>query len=80
MGMTIEQVFIEKLRSLPPAQQQEALNFVDFLQTKHQNLSSNRTRWEGMSALDAARSVMGEVGDAPPDLSTNPQYMAGFGE
>jgi hypothetical protein len=78
--MTLEQVWVEKLRSLPPEQQQEALDFVEFLQTKHQNLSSGRTRWDGMSALEAARHVMGVVGDAPPDLSTNPQYMAGFGE
>ena len=78
--MTIEQVWVEKLRSLPPDQQQEALNFVEFLQAKQQRLPSNGTRWHGISALDAARSVMGEVGDAPADLSTNPEYMAGFGE
>jgi hypothetical protein len=29
--MTIEQRWVEKLRSLPPDQQQEALNFVESL-------------------------------------------------
>ena len=71
--MTIEQIWVEKLRSLPPDQQQEALNFVESLQAKHQNLSSSDNRWDGMSALEAARSVMGEVGDAPPDLSEKPE-------
>jgi hypothetical protein len=40
----------------------------------------NYARWQGVSALEAARSVMGVVGNGPPDLSTNPKYMEGFGQ
>ena len=32
--MTIEQIWVENLRSLPPDQQQEALNFVEFLESQ----------------------------------------------
>ena len=42
--------------------------------------ADSHERWLGMSALEAARSIMGMVGDGPPDLSTNPKYMEGFGE
>jgi hypothetical protein len=74
--MTIEQAIVEKLRTLPLDKQQEALNFVEALQTPPQE-----QQWEpGLSALEAARRVMGVVGDAPPDLFTNPKYMEGFGE
>jgi hypothetical protein len=43
-------------------------------------LEASSSRWSGMSALEAARLVMGVIGDGPPDLSTNPKYMEGFGE
>lgn len=32
------------------------------------------------SALDLARHLCGIIKDAPPDLSSNPKYMEGFGE
>lgn len=36
-------------------------------------------RPEPGSALDAAWDVLEDVGEGPPDLSTNPKYMEGFG-
>lgn len=43
--------------------------------------SVQASQWQpDISALDAARRVMGVVGDGPADLSTNPKYMDGFGE
>ena len=78
--MSVEQVVVEKLRTLPLDKQQEVLNFVEFLEsrTRQDTLMSNR--WAGMTALEAAQAVMQPVGDGPPDLSTNPKYMDGFGE
>ncbi len=32
------------------------------------------------SFLEAARRYAGCIKDAPPDLSTNPRYMEGYGE
>lgn len=79
--MSIEQIVIEKLRVLSPEKQQEVLDFVEFLEgkAKRQQLPTT-SRWRGVSALEAAQSVMGIVGEGPPDLSTNPRYMDGFGE
>ncbi len=78
--MSVEQVVVEKLKALSPDRQQEVLDFVEFLEsrTRQEELRSNR--WAGMTALEAAQRVMEPVGDGPPDLSTNPKYMAGFGE
>jgi hypothetical protein len=78
--MTIEQAIIEKLRSLPLDKQQEALNFVEALQIDMKASSSTSSRWEGMSALESASEYAGCLEGGPPDLSTNPKYMEGFGE
>ena len=76
--MSIERAVVEKLRVLPLDKQQEVLDFVEFLENKVQQ-KPNADRWAGMTALEAAQSVMGIVGDGPTDLSTNPKYMDGFG-
>jgi Protein of unknown function (DUF2281) len=78
--MSIEQAVVEKLRELSAAKQQEVLNFVEFLAGKAKQRELDALRWAGMTASDAARSVMGTVGDGPSDLSTNPKYFEGFGE
>jgi hypothetical protein len=77
--MSVAQVVVEKLKTLSPDKQQEVLDFVEFLESRTIK-AALRPRWEGMSALEAAQRVMEPVGDGPPDLSTNPQYMNGFGE
>jgi predicted DNA-binding protein len=33
-----------------------------------------------LSAYDLAKDLLGSVRGGPPDLSTNPKYMEGFGE
>jgi hypothetical protein len=78
--MSIEQTAIEKLRVLPSDKQQEVLDFIEFLESRAGKQILPAKRWEGMTALEAAQQVMGSVGDGPPDLSTNPKYMNGFGE
>jgi hypothetical protein len=77
--MTIEQAIVEKLRSLPLDKQQEALNFVEALQVDVRT-SAVSSKWEGMSALESASEYAGCLEGGPPDLSTNPKYMEGFGE
>jgi hypothetical protein len=78
--MSIEQAVVEKLRGLPSEQQQQVLEFVEFLESKTKNQAQSTERWAGMTAFEAAQSVMGAVGDGPPDLSTNPKYFDGFGQ
>jgi hypothetical protein len=78
--MSVEQSVIEKLRILPLDKQQEVLDFVEFLTNRLLRQQNAAQQWEGVTALEAAQRVMGTVGDGPPDLSTNPAYMDGFGE
>ncbi len=77
--MSIEQSVVEKLRVLPLNKQQEVLDFVEFLESKSNGHPSAAKRWEGMTALEAARKYVGTV-EGPEDLSTNPKYMEGFGK
>lgn len=78
--MSIEQTVVKKFRVLPLDKQQEVLDFIEFLESKARQQVTSSDRWAGMTALEAAQRVMGVVGDGPPDLSTNPSYMDGFGE
>lgn len=68
---------VQVLQRLSPEQQKSVLDFAEFLAQKTQ--PPETFAGLGLSALEAARLVMGEVGDGPPDLSTNPKYMEGFG-
>ncbi len=76
--MSIEQAVLEKLRTLPANKQQEVLDFVEFLQARSSQLQ--QTENPTISALEAAGDLVGCVTGGPPDLSTNKQYMEGFGE
>lgn len=78
--MSIEQAVVEKLKVLSLDKQQEVLDFVEFLARKTKQREESSSRWADMTALEAAQSVMGSVGDGSPDLSTNPKYMDGFGQ
>lgn len=77
--MTISQLIAEKLDALPPDKQQEVLDFVEFLQRKATMTNGSEPRAEERSALAAAQKWAGYIEGGPEDLSTNPQYMEGYG-
>ncbi|MCY7277042.1 MAG: DUF2281 domain-containing protein [Phormidesmis sp. CAN_BIN44] len=60
--------------------QQEVLDFVEFLEGKTKQQEPSSYRWAGVTALEAAQSVMGVVGDGLTDLSPDSIHMNGFGE
>lgn len=77
--MTIEKIIIDKLKILPPDKQQEALDFVEFLLAKMQKQGLyNQPKKSGISALTMAQEYVGCV-EAASDLSTNKDYMDGYG-
>jgi Protein of unknown function (DUF2281) len=77
--MTIQEIIIEKLNTLPLEKQQEVLDFVEFLQARMGNKDLPPKKWPpGVSALTAAQEFAGCV-EGPEDLSTNKKYMEGFG-
>jgi len=79
--MNIEQTVVEKLKTLPPEKQQEVLDFVEFLQSRTDRKESNSQEAESVvSALTLAQKWTGCLEGGPPDLSTNKNYMDGYGE
>ncbi|MEH1869031.1 MAG: DUF2281 domain-containing protein [Nostoc sp.] len=77
--MSIEEIILGKVRILPPDKQQETLDFVEFLLAKiqKQELSVEEIK-SGVSALTIAQEYVGCV-EAASDLSTNKDYMDGYG-
>ncbi|MDM9583906.1 DUF2281 domain-containing protein [Nostoc sp. GT001] len=77
--MSIEEIMIDKVRILPPDKQQDALDFVEFLLAKIQKQElSSQDKNLGVSALSLAQQYVGCV-EAASDLSTNKDYMDGYG-
>ncbi len=74
----LEEQVLEHLRALPSSQQQEVLNFILFLSQQRQNALTPDTPPRSFAA--AAQHYIGSLDGGPSDLSTNPQYMEGFGE
>ncbi|AFY42484.1 hypothetical protein NIES21_33340 [Anabaenopsis circularis NIES-21] len=77
--MSIIQTATEKMRSLPPQQQQEVLDFIEFLQNKIAGQNTNQEHQEPISFLSAAQQLAGCVDGGPGDLATNKQYLEGLG-
>ncbi|MBD2774340.1 DUF2281 domain-containing protein [Iningainema tapete] len=73
----IQQQVIETLQTLSVAEQQEVLDFAEFLKSKRQRLSSMNQE-PAQSFLETAQAYIG-AGIGPGDLSTNPKYMEGYG-
>lgn len=73
--MSIEQIIVEKLRTLPIEKQQEALDFVEFLQAKTSKKEFSEEQKAGMSALTLAQKWAGCLQGEPSDLSTNKNHL-----
>jgi hypothetical protein len=73
----IQQQVIETLQTLSPAEQQEVLDFAEFLKSKRQRLPSANME-PAQSFLETAQAYIG-AGSGSGDLSTNPEYMEGYG-
>lgn len=77
--MSIQEIIVEKLGSLPLEKQQEVLDFVEFLEAK--TLKTELPSEDGapeVSVLTLAQKFIGCV-EGPGDLSTNKEYLKGFG-
>jgi Protein of unknown function (DUF2281) len=74
--MTLEQAVLEQLRRLPPATQQEVLNFVEFLASRRSQPHDS----DPPTLLAAAHDLIGTIPDLPSDLSTNKSHFQGFGQ
>ena len=73
MSASIQQQVLEALQTLSPDDQQKVLTFVFNLKQQEQSPSGS-----SQSFLEAAKEFIGRA-EAPGDLSTNPDYMQGYG-
>ncbi|MGG6270189.1 hypothetical protein ACQ4M3_34910 [Leptolyngbya sp. AN03gr2] len=74
MSAQIQQQVLDGLQQLSSEDQQTVLNLVISLQNKHPQSSETP-----QSFLDVAGEYVGR-GEGASDLSTNPEYMEGYGE
>jgi hypothetical protein len=73
----IQQQVIEALQTLSSVEQQEVLDFAEFLKSTRQRQPSPNIE-PVPSFLETAQAYIG-AGTGPGDLSTNPEYMEGYG-
>lgn len=74
-----EQTILDRIRSLSLQQQQEVLDFIEFLQFKARKSEIEEEKKEPISAYEAAKEFAGCVDGGPGDLSTNKKYLEGMG-
>ncbi|TRU69488.1 MAG: DUF2281 domain-containing protein [Microcystis viridis Mv_BB_P_19951000_S69] len=72
-AMTNEKTILEKLHTLTPQQQQEVIDFIEFLQFKAQK--TEITEEEPISAYESAKDLVGCVESGIGDLSYNKKYL-----
>jgi hypothetical protein len=78
---SIPQQVMNALQTLSPIEQQEVLDFVEFLQNKQRKQSLSQPEQESViSALDLVGDLVGSLEGGTPDLSTNKKYLEGFGQ
>jgi len=70
---THSQTILEKLNALTPQQQQEVIDFIEFLQFKAQK--TEITEEEPISAYESAKDLVGCVESGIGDLSYNKKYL-----
>ena len=83
--MTISEKVISALADLSGEQQTVVLDFVEFLRQKQQSaLSLATTNTQTTNKIETMRETLRQVAgcmeNAPADLSTNSDYMEGFGQ
>ena len=69
--------FLQRFDQLSPDEREELLDKLEQRQATATNGDGKQR-----SALDGfkERGLLGSIKDAPPDWSTNPKYMEGFGQ
>lgn len=73
-----EDILLEKLRTLTTPQQEQILDFIEFLQSKNEKKIESKTEEKPqMSAGEAAKQWAGCLDGGPGDLSYNKKYLDG---
>ena len=78
MSYLSEQI-LQTVEALPIEDQQQVLDFVEFIWAKRQKASTTELETTPRSFFEVAQASIG-VGERPGYLSTNPEYMQGYGQ
>ncbi|MBW4642283.1 MAG: DUF2281 domain-containing protein [Goleter apudmare HA4340-LM2] len=78
MSYLCEQI-LQTVETLSAEDQQQVLDFVEFLRAKRQKLKTTEPKRATQSFFEVAQAAIG-AGEGPGDLSTNPDYMQGYGQ
>lgn len=78
MSNLSEQI-LQTVEALSIEDQRQVLDFVEFLRAKRQQPRIAATEAASRSFLEVAQAAIG-AGEGPGDLSTNPDYMQGYGQ
>ncbi len=75
----ISEQILQTVETLPEEDQKQILDFVEFLEAKRRKTSSTKTKAARLSFFEVAQASIG-AGEGPGDLSTNSDYMQGYGQ
>ncbi|MCM0592956.1 MAG: DUF2281 domain-containing protein [Gloeotrichia echinulata DEX184] len=75
-----KQTILELIDNLTPEQQNDVLDFIEFLQFKVQKQELKQEEKAPISAYEAAKDFAGCVDFGPGDLATNKEYLKGMGK
>jgi hypothetical protein len=78
MSHLSEQI-LQTVEALPTQDQRQVLDFVEFLWAKRQQARTTESETAPRSFFEVAQTSIG-AGEGPGDLSTNPDYMQGYGQ
>lgn len=78
MSLLSEQIF-QTVEVLTTEDQQQVLSFVEFLLTKRREAITASLKTAPKSFFDVAQNLIG-AGEGSGDISTNPDYMQGYGQ
>ncbi len=70
---------LQTVEVLPTEDQYQVLTFVEFLWKKRQDAITTSLETNSLSFFEVAQDSIG-AGEGPGDLSTNPDYMQGYGQ
>jgi hypothetical protein len=75
----LSEKILQTVEALPTQDQRQVLDFVEFLWAKRQQARTTESETAHRSFFEVAQASIG-AGEGPGDLSTNPDYMQGYGQ
>jgi hypothetical protein len=76
---SLSRQILQTLEVLPTEDQHQVLSFVESLWKKRQEATTTSLETNSPSFFEVAQASIG-AGEGPGDLSTNPDYMKGYGQ